>query len=205
MINFFKLSWFSILLFSITLSCNNHNKSYNSKKQVAKIKKDVDEYAFFPNDAGLKTGDVYIIDTSAFYNTVGIQLCRKISESEVNKIKKEKYVKAIYSTNECIVTINDYLNKETQGQKLINQKSKVNSNCNDKKIPIPNFFSIKSDLKNPISKVYSLFIVNIKYGLYTKRINQKKSSMPENMKHGEVSGILLDEKTSQVIYFVHKW
>lgn len=203
--NNLKISFYiAITLFVISGCVDEQSTKAKSKEKI--VGQEQDEYAFFPDDAGLKTGDVYIVDTSAFYNTVGVLFKRKLTDIEINELQKKNYLATLKASDPCLIVINDFINQKTEGQKLTNQKSFNDNSCKKKKIPIPNFHSIDSvDSKSHLNRDCLIFIADLKYGVFSERIDTKKSSMPKNMFHGEVSGIVMDKSKSEAIYFVHKW
>ncbi len=190
----------------LTSSCIS---STNNSKNRGKSKENIlTEYEFFPNDAGYRSADIVSVDTFAFHNTVGLRLERAISSEELATIEGGHYIYEGTPEEKCLIVINDFISMTKANERLTTQRSRVNKNCKSDYIPIPNFWNIKfrdNGTKSHLSPKSKLFISVLKYGLFTKRIDPDKSSMPSKMRHGEVGGIIVNENNTRAIYFVQKW
>lgn len=194
---------YSILLLLIAMSCEDHHIPITKKEQDYQYEKKI-----FPNDAGMRKGDILIVDSFAFQNTTKFQLERKITMEEEKDISRQKYLYRVKPTDDCIVVINDFLNNKKPTEKLKDQKSYVNTNCTQERLPIPNFWDIEkpSDItKSHLNPNSEILISFLQIGLNSSKINSKMSSMPVKIKHGVIGGIVLDKEDTSAIYFIQYW
>ena len=194
------------LIYSIPSCVESSAKAKkNSSKNNKEIEVDLD---FFPPDAAFQVGDILTVDSTAFHNTTRVQLERKISIKEVDKIRRYKSLYHVNSNDNCLVVINDFLNESNLHTRLNAQKSIVDKSCVSKKIPIPNFWNIEKPSNETRAHLYSnseIFVLELKIGLVSSKINSRKSSMPDDIKHGVVGGIVLNMKDTSAIYFLQYW
>lgn len=207
-----KKSTYIILLIIAFISCIGCNHKSKSKDRVNIRKENIEdvisEFDFFPLNAGTQVGDILYLDTSGFYNTTKVMLGRKISVKELNKIKKSEYIYHVNPNDKCVVVINDFLNESNLTARLNTQKSIIDKTCTSKKIPIPNFWSIEKasdDTRSYLKPDSEIFILGLKIGFVSNKINPKKSSMPDEIKHGVVGGVVLNMQDTSAIYFVQCW
>ena len=194
---------YSILLTLTAIACEGHHKLITKKEQDYQ-----NENEIFPSDAGMRKGDILIVDSFAFQNTTKFQLERKITMEEVKKIMHQKYLFRVNPTNDCIVVINDFLNNKNPTEKLKNQKSYVNINCTKERLPIPNFWDIEKPseiTKSHLKPKSEILISLLQLGLKSSKINSKMSSMPDKIKHGVIGGVVLDKEDTSAIYFIQYW
>lgn len=203
-----KIILFVSLIAFMNLSNSCYNNNSKNQNHTSNVDESSDEIDFFPINSGEEVGDKLTIDSSAFHNTTKIQLERKISSKEFNRIKSLKYLLKVLPNDSCIVVINEFLNSSNFNTKLLAQKSSVNKSCSQRKIPMPNFWDIQNPVdvtKMHLNMECEIYILKLEIGLLSSKIESVKSSMPDNIKHGKIGGIVLNVKDSSAIYFLQYW
>ena len=153
----------------------------------------------------------YSIDTVAYSNTEDFSLTL-IGTKKLIKEEKLKYKhKKIYAIEDnCIVIVNDFINKSSLLMDLNNgiHKSKLSPNCKESPIVIPNFWSnTLSKGQSKLNQDFKYIIIDLKHGetVYSSKINPYKSYMPSVVKHGYSKGIAFNEKEEIIIYWLVIW
>lgn len=152
-----------------------------------------------------------IVDTFAHHNTESFifQLNKKDSEKEIGRIEeKYKSIRKYNADDSIFITINDFLSIKNLGDELDVQKSKYSKTLEKDLIPLPNFWSLEyenTDTFYKLPKDFEIVPLNTQTGMFSKKIDASKSSMPPSLLHGRSKGIAYNKKDKVVIYWVVVW
>lgn len=156
-------------------------------------------------------GSHQIIDTFAYHNTESFffQLNTKESEREISRMEEEYKLNRKYNVNDSIfITINDFISIKTLGDKLDVQKSSYYKMFEKDLIPLPNFWNLRYKNTHAVCKLpddFEIIPLNTQTGMFSKKIDASKSSMPPSLFHGRSKGIAYSKKEKTVIYWVIFW
>ena len=156
-------------------------------------------------------GSNQIIDTFAYHNTESFffQLNTKESEREISRIEEEYKLNRKYNVNDSIfITINDFISMKTLGDKLDVQKGSYYKIFEKDLIPLPNFWNLRYKNTHAACKLpddFEIIPLNTQTGMFSKKIDASKSSMPPFLLHGRSKGIAYSKKEKTVIYWVIFW
>lgn len=155
----------------------------------------------FPNNYIFNSGKY--IDTFGFHNTFSFFL-----QDIDSDLQHFKYKRRINLEDSCLIAINDFITYNTQGDSFDDYKTKINLNCKCKEYPVPNFYFMEYSKTVGLSKLpkdFKLYVVDSKNGVFSKKIDVNKSSLPNRIKHGFSKGYAVSKERSTVIYWVIIW
>lgn len=163
------------------------------------------KYSFIKNYSNTQA-----IDSNAYHNTVDFYLKIPKIDSKIDSILNDlsgKNIKKYDSIDSCLFVVNDYITKQNCGDPFVAEESSYNKNCSDK-YPVPNFWGEElatNETKSKLPKDFTFYILDSKVGMYSKKIKEDQSSMPDNMKHGYSKGLAISKEKNTVIYWVVLW
>ncbi len=204
----FIVSVVILFLHGCTLSSSEDLRDYENKLRYF----DKIYCNHFPADKeDLLVGSRQIIDTFANHNTESFifQLNKNSSEKEIDRIEEKYQSFQKYNAKDSIfITINDFLTIKNLTDELDTQKSRYSKTLENKLIPLPNFWSLEYenvDTLFKLSKDFEIIPLNTQTGMFSKKIDPSKSSMPPSLLHGRSKGIAYSKKEKTVIYWVIFW
>lgn len=195
--------------FFILYSCSpadlSHDKKYN--KYISYFDQSLTSH--FPSKyKSMKNNYTYTVDTTAHFNTEEINLTLKNASEQINEAKS-KYKLETYSTEDgCLIVVNDFLNnKNLILDDETTYQSKYSIGCKKYGI-IPNFwnnFYGTSDTKSKLSNDFKYIIIDSKTGVFSSKIREDVSYMPEQFRHGYSRGIAYNEREGLIVYWLILW
>lgn len=204
-----KMNILIIPIIATLLSCkNNLNKDPDYVRQLNFFREDLVDQ--FPREGEYKYFSLDV-ETSAYYNTVGIIATFELSEENFFKALNNYKAPPIENKDSNITVVNSFLdNKNYPEPRTIF----CGEQCIDTTIlkepfyVLPNFYLNRFSDSSTLTRLPDQFKhipLEQKTGIYSDKIDINKSTMPSNIFHGFSKGISFNKDKNVVIYWTIVW
>jgi len=211
-----------LLIVSFIISCGLENSNERQDDEYRFFRRANKDYlyskSFFENDLVKHFPDslsenyiTYSESKSPEAGLIRLDLICKLNLIEYNHIKHIS--KALYLPSDtCLLIVNRFANRENYSFNIkINHKDslKINNNCYQEKLPIPNFWYndyTTNDTDCRLPKDFEIFVIDAKSGIFLdKKLLTDGRYMPNEWKNGFTRGVAISIKRNVIIYWLLIW
>ncbi len=202
------LFYIIILLILIGCSLKSNNELSNNRDYIeAKQEFDYNLVDHFPDS--INSNNFFIRATNYQTNSIEFMLITNNEEMLDSLFMKKKSLHYYNADDTCLLVVNRYINEDNYYKADDIRDRDLSTSCDSSYLPIPNFWRLKFEHSNNITKLpddYSIYILEAKAGAYLNSDLSKPSrTMPKKWKNGYSKGICKNERTNTIIYWLIIW